>query len=186
MAWDEEVKKKLGSCGTGVKIGDGVFFAYPELCHLGNNVRIDRLSTITVGLHTGNNVQITVGAVLGGGKEQKIHMGDWTFIGYHSHIFTASESYDHLVNEYWHHGKNVKRGDVYIADYAGIASGVTVMPGVIIPDGCHIGANSFVYSGLEKGKLDPWSIYHGNPLNKIRSIDEDMIKREASEAEKHA
>src|SRR5690348_3158374 len=119
MGWDYSWHEKLGSVGKDVYIGDGVFFAHPELVHLGDRVRIDRLATITTALETGSDVQITVGAMLGGGKEQKICMGDWTFIGYHSHLFCASESYDHLVNEYWHHGKNVKRGDIYICDYAG-------------------------------------------------------------------
>ena len=37
-----------------------------------------------------------------------------------------------------------------------------VMPGVKIPEGCTIGAKSFVYS---KNNLQPWSVWIGNPLN---------------------
>jgi acetyltransferase-like isoleucine patch superfamily enzyme len=36
-----------------------------------------------------------------------------------------------------------------------------VLPGVTFPEGCTIGAKSFVYS---KSELNEWSVYLGNPL----------------------
>jgi acetyltransferase-like isoleucine patch superfamily enzyme len=60
---------------------------------------------------------------------------------------------------------------------------VVVMPNVKIPDGCTIGAKSFVYT---KNSLIPWSVWIGNPLifhknrNKENIIkfanDKDFIK----------
>lgn len=163
IGWDEEIKKTLGSCGTNVFIGHNVVFTNPSQVYLGNNVRIDPFSLITTSLITGDNIQICSHSVLGGGSRQTITMGNWSFIGYGSKLFTASEDYSGEygpVNEFW--GNNhVRRGDISILNYAGIASDVILMPGVILPEGCTIGAKSFVYT--HKNLLE-YSIFLGNPL----------------------
>jgi galactoside O-acetyltransferase len=167
MSWNEEIKKTLGSCGENVFIGDHVIFTNPKEIHLGNNVRIDPFTLITTALMTGNNVQITAGAVLGGGAKHMIILGNWTFIGYGSKLFCASEDYSGdfgPVNEFWGSNK-IFRGDITFKDFSGIASDVIVMPKVTIPEGCTIGAKSFVYSSEQ---LEEWSIFIGNPLIRHR------------------
>ena len=164
LGWNEEIKRELGSYGQNVFIGHNVLFTNPKNVHLGNNVRIDPFTLITTALETGDNIQICSHSVLGGGGEHKITLGDWTFIGYGSKLFCASEDYsgDHgPVNEFWGSNK-IFRGDIKLNNYAGIASDVMVMPGVEIPEGCTIGAKSFVYT---KNDLTEWSIYLGNPLS---------------------
>ena len=163
IGWNEEIKKELGSCGENVFIGHYVIFTNPKNVHLGNNVRIDPFTLITTALETGDNIQICSHAVLGGGSNHKITLGDWVFIGYGSKLFCASEDYSGEfgpVNEYW--GKNkIFRGDITFENYSGIASDVMVMPSVKIPEGCTVGAKSFIYT---KNILEPWNVYLGNPL----------------------
>ena len=164
LGWNEEVKKELGYCGTNVYIGHNTLFANPKKVFLGDNVRIAPFCWITSGLETGNNIQITSHVVIGGGSKQVVRLGNWCFIGYGSKLFCASEDYSGdygPVNEFWGNNK-VFRGDIEFSDYSGIASDVMVMPGVKIPEGCTIGAKSFVYS---KNNLQPWSVWIGNPLN---------------------
>ena len=60
---------------------------------LHDNVRIDPFTLITTSLEVGNYVQICSHVVLGGGSQHKITLGDWTFIGYGSKLFCASEDY---------------------------------------------------------------------------------------------
>lgn len=163
MSWDLEIKKQLGSCGEQVYIGHNVVFTNPREVHLGSRVRIDPFTLITTGLKTGNNIQICSHAVLGGGSKQSIILGDWTFIGYGSKLFTASEDYSGeygAVNEFWGSNK-IFRGNIEFKDYSGVASDTIVMPGVVLPKGVCIGAKSFVYTDKQ---LQPWGIYLGNPL----------------------
>lgn len=163
IGWNEEIKKELGSCGENVFIGNHVIFTNPKNVHLGNNVRIDPFTLVTTALETGDNIQICSHTVLGGGSKHKITLGDWVFIGYGSKLFCASEDYSGdfgPVNEYWGNNK-IFRGDITFENYSGIASDVMVMPGVKIPEGCTVGAKSFIYS---KNILEPWNVYIGNPL----------------------
>jgi galactoside O-acetyltransferase len=163
VGWNEEIKKHLGSCGENVFIGHNVVFTNPDKVHLGSNVRIDPFTLITTALQTGNNIQICSHTVLGGGNQHTITLGDWCFIGYGSKLFCASEDYSGNfgpVNEFWGSNK-IFRGDITFEDYSGIASDVMVMPGVIIPEGCTVGAKSFVYT---KNTLKPWGVYLGSPL----------------------
>jgi galactoside O-acetyltransferase len=148
--WNEEIKKELGYCGNNVFIGHNVVFTNPKNVHLGDNVRIDPFCLITTALEVGEYAQICSHAVLGGGAQHKITLGKWNFIGYGSKLFCASEDYSGdfgPVNEFWGN--------------SGIASDVVVLPGVTFPEGCTIGASSFVYS---KSELNEWSVYIGNPL----------------------
>lgn len=163
IGWDEEVKKSLGYCGSEVKIGFNTIFTNPKAVFLGDRVRIDPFCLITAGLKTGSNVQICSHTVFGGGDQQTITMGDWSFAGYGSQLFCGSESYDGdhgPINDYWG-GNKVFRGDIRFNDHSGVASSVIVMPGVELPIGCCIGAMSFVYKSTE---LKAWSVYIGNPL----------------------
>ena len=174
LGWNEKIKKNLGYCGKNVFIGQNVLFANPKLVHLGDNVRIDPFTWITTGLKTGNNIQICSHAVLSGGKEHTITLGDWCFIGYGSKLFCASEDYSGdygPVNDYWGQNK-IFRGDIIFNNFSGIASDVIVMPKVNLPEGCLIGAKSFVYT---KNNITPWSIWLGNPLKKHKRRNKNNV-----------
>lgn len=180
VGWNEEIKQTLGSYGTNVFIGHSVIFTNPDKVHLGNNVRIDPFTLITTGLRTGDNIQICSHAVLGGGCQHTITLGDWCFIGYGSKLFCASEDYsgeDGPVNEFW--GSNrIYRGDITFKTYSGIASDVMVMPKVTIPEGCTVGAKSFIHT---KNDLQPWGVYIGNPLRHIKARNQAAVKRLAKD-----
>ena len=123
QGWDEEIKEKLGSYGDNVFIGHHVKIINPERVKLGNNVRIDPFTLITTGLETGDNIQITGSTVFGGGSEHTITLGDWTFVGYGSKLFCASEDYSGdygPVNDFWGSNK-IFRGDIKFNDFSGIA-----------------------------------------------------------------
>lgn len=172
--WDEEIKKQFKYCGKNVFIGMNVIFTNPSEVVLGDNVRIDPFNLITSKLEVGNYVQICSHSVLGGGANQKITMGDWTFIGYGSKLFCASEDYSGNqgpVNEFWGNNK-IYRGDITLKNYSGIASDVMVLPGVTIPEGCTVGAKSFIYTD---SILTDWSVYFGNPLKFQKSRNKKKV-----------
>lgn len=157
MAWSDSVKRSLGSCGENVFIDETVRFARPNDVHLGNRTRIAFGCYISTPLHTFSDVQIEPMAVLAG--RQAVIMENWTFVGFHSRIFTTSEDYsgEHgPVNQFW--GKNrASEGVVQFKDHSGIASNVTVFPGVLFPEGATVGADSMVRSA---DPLVPWFVHY--------------------------
>ena len=174
IGWNEDIKKDLKYCGENVFIANNVLFANPKGVVLHDNVRIDPFSLITTQLEVGSYVQICSHTVLSGGKQQKIILGDWTFIGYGSKLFCSSEDYggDYgPVNEFWGSNK-IFRGDIIFNDYSGIASDVIVFPKVNIPIGCTVGAKSFVYT---KNDLKEWSVFIGNPLKFHKERNKENI-----------
>lgn len=174
IGWDEDIKKELGYCGNNVYIGRNVIFTNPKKVILGDNVRIDPFCLITTELEVGSYAQICSHAVLGGGAQHKITLGKWNFIGYGSKLFCASEDYSGEygpVNEFWGNNK-IFRGNITFKDYSGIASDVVVLPEVTFPEGCTIGASSFVYS---KSELLEWSVFLGNPLKFHKNRNKENV-----------
>jgi len=176
MTWNEKIKKKLGSCGEHVFIGENVIFTNPSGVIIEDRVRIDPFTLITTNLVVGSNSHICSHVVLGGGSAQKIVLAGWNFIGYGSKLFTASEDYSGEfgpVCEFWGNNK-IYRGDIIFESYSGIASDVIVFPNVLLPEGCAIGAKSLIHT---KAYLQSWTIFIGNPLKRWGSRDRDMIKK---------
>jgi acetyltransferase-like isoleucine patch superfamily enzyme len=176
IGWNEEIKNDLGYCGENVYIGQNVVFTNPEHVILHDNVRIDPFTLITTALEVGRYVQICSHAVLGGGSDHKITLGDWSFIGYGSKLFCASEDYsgdEGPVNEFWGSNK-IYRGNITFKDYSGVASDVMVFPGVTVPEGCTVGAKSLIHT---KNNLSEWGVYIGSPpvLHKTRN-KENVLK----------
>lgn len=177
IGWNEEVKSELKSCGTNVHIGHNVIIVNPSKVSLGNNVRIDPFTLITGSLTTGNNVHICSHVVLG--STEGITLGDWTFVGYGSKLFTASEDYSGKygpVNDFWGHNK-VFKGPIEFKKYSGVASDVVVFPGVTLPEGCTIGASSMV----RNRPLEEYSVYFGSPLELVKRRDKEAVQRLAAE-----
>ena len=49
-----------------------------------------------------------------------------------------------------------------------------VFPKVIIPEGCTVGAKSFVYT---KNDLQPWGVYLGNPVKLHKPRNKENVIR---------
>lgn len=174
IGWNEEIKKQFKYCGKNVFIGHNTIFTNPKEVVIYDNVRIDPFTLITTGLEVHSNVQICSHAVLGGGSKHKITLGNWTFVGYGSKLFCASEDYSGdfgPVNEFWGNNK-IFRGNIEIKDFGGIASDVMIFPGVTIPEGTTVGAKSMVRLSTE---LNPWSIYLGSPLKFHKERNKEKI-----------
>jgi acetyltransferase-like isoleucine patch superfamily enzyme len=170
LGWNDSIKKELAYCGEQVFIGHNVFFTAPSKVFLEDRVRIDPFTFVTTGLRVGSNSQICAFSMLGGGAAHTITLRGWNFIGYGSRLFCTSEDYSGdygPVNQYWGNNKS-ENGDILLEKYAGIASEVMVFPNVVVPEGCCIGAKSFIHAD---STLEPWTVMIGNPpvLHKKRN-----------------
>lgn len=176
MGWNEEIKKSLKYCGENVFIGHHTIFTNPSEVVLHDNVRIDPFCLITTALEVNSYTQICSHAVLGGGRQHKINLMGWNFIGYGSKLFCASEDYsgeEGPVNEFWGNNK-IYRGDITFEKYSGVASDVIVFPKVLLPTGCTIGAKSLVHT---KAELKEWSVYLGNPVTFFKPRNKENVVR---------
>ena len=175
--WDEEVKKEFEYCGNNVFIGKYCVFTNPSKVRIYDNVRIDPFGLFTTALDIESYSQICSHVVLGGGSKHIIRLKGNNFIGYGSKLFCGSEDYSGkhgLVNDFWFENE-VRHGDITFEKSSGVASDVMVFPGVVLPEGCCIGAKSLVHS---KQHLNEWSVWYGNPLKQkmIRPKQEPIIK----------
>lgn len=67
-------------------------------------------------------------------------------------------------------------GDVTFGNYTACGSNAVVMPDNEVPVGTVIGALSFVPARFS---FQPWSVYAGTPIRRIRSRNRDEVLRQA-------
>ena len=128
-----DYESKLAEIGRNVVIEDGVRIFFPENVHIGDDVYIGH------------------DTILKGYFDQKLKIGDGTWIGPQCFIYAA--------------------GGIIIGENVGIGPGVTIMSsghqvlnspepilhrpidfaGVVLGDGCDIGANSVILMGVTIG-----------------------------------
>jgi galactoside O-acetyltransferase len=161
----ENVRKKLASCGEGVKLHPLSKVCLPEKVELDDFCRLGDFSFIWGGngVKIGKHTDFQVHSVIWGGGECVI--GDYVSIGLGSILLTAVYSHKeglrmvdglpegHALGLY---GKLVIEDDVYVGAHC------TVLPDITVGEGAILGAGSLVNKDVE-----PWSIVVGSPARKI-------------------
>jgi galactoside O-acetyltransferase len=113
-----------------------------------------------------------------------ITLGDFSNLSQGIRIYSRSDDYsgEHLTNptvpaEYTH----VTRGRVHLHKHVIVGSGSVILPQVEIGEGSAVGALSLV-----KRSLDPWGIYAGAPVRRLKArstkllaLEEDLIRQSA-------
>ena len=69
--------------------------------------------------------------------------------------------------------KNIIYGKVIIKKHSIIGSGTTILPNVTLEEGTSVGANSLVNKSTE-----PWGIYIGSPIRRLKDRKKDLLKLE--------
>jgi acetyltransferase-like isoleucine patch superfamily enzyme len=163
----------LKSCGKNVIIGKTVRIRYPHLVSIGDNVIIDDFCYISTALEIGNNVHISSGCKVIGGKDCKLIMED--FSTFSPNVVIAAGSDDYMAGiatplvpaEY---KGNVEYGTTKIGRHCIVGSGSVLLPNVTMKTGSAVGALSLVKTDLEE-----WFLYAGVPAKKIRQRDQKSI-----------
>lgn len=171
--------EKMGfkSLGENVLISDKASIYFPEKITIGNNVRIDDFCVLSAGegyINIGNYIHIAVfSAIFGGGG---VIIEDFSGISSRSVIYSTTDDYsgEYLTNptipdKY----KNIIYGKVIIEKHSIIGTGTIILPGVTLEEGTAIGANSLVLKSTE-----PWCIYAGSPVKKIKTRSKNLLKLE--------
>lgn len=139
-----------------------------DFCYFSTKVRIGRLS------HVAN------GCSVGGGGTHTFTLGDYSSLSSGVKIWCASDDFARSLIFLPPAGtEDVKEfvvsGDVTIGDCTGIGANTVVMPSNTIPEGTAIGALSFVPPNFP---FEPWSVYAGIPIRRVRQRDRDAVLRQ--------
>ena len=120
---------------------------------LGNNVTIERMSTIIctavirnkgVGISIGNNTGINQGAYIGG--QGGVSIGDYVIVGPGVKIFSEDHQFsgeDYIKNQ------GEKRGKVIIGDNCWLGSNVTILAGVKLGEKTIVAAGAVVNNSFD-------------------------------------
>jgi len=146
---------------------------------IGKHCRIDAFCIISIGeegIEIGDYVHIAAGVYLYGGGG-KITIGDFTFLSPRATLLTSTDDMSGgalvgptIPGEY----RNVRKGPITLEDYAGVATGGVVLPGVTLHTGAVLGALS-----LAKKDVPPWQVVAGPNQRVVGTRDRQEIESKA-------
>lgn len=171
--------------GRNVKIHSRSSIYGVENISIGDNVRIDDFTVIVASGHLdiGSHVQITNFCYLG--AKYGIRLEDFVGIGCGTRIYTSSDDYygEKLTNitvpsEF----TGGIKGRVVLQKHVIVGANCVILPACTIGEGAAIGALSLVVKDIE-----PWGIYCGIPVKRLRARKRDLLllERELKEEEGH-
>ncbi len=169
---DELTAMNFKHLGKNVKISNKASIYNPELISIDDNSRIDDFCVLSGNISIGKNVHIAVFCNLAGG-EKGIIMEDFSGLAYSVNVFTQSDDYTgkSLTNptvpdKY----KLETKKQVVLKKHVIVGAGSLIFPGVILEEGCSVGAMSLVTRSTE-----PWKIYSGIPAKPIKDRRKDLL-----------
>jgi galactoside O-acetyltransferase len=178
MAWLTKEQLELLSfkkLGRNVKISSKASLYNTELWEVGDNVRIDDFCVVSGKVVFGRNIHITVFCNIAGGTEG-VTFDDFSVAAYGCHVFSQSDDYTGLTltnstvpAEY----KKERKEKVHIGRHCILGTKSIVFPGVIMAEGCSLGAMSMLTKSTE-----PWNIYYGIPAKKQKERKKNMLELE--------
>jgi len=164
---------KFKAIGKNVTIGKNVYFRYPELIEIGDNVIIDDFCYFTTALSIGNYVHIGPHCTCIGGSQSKLIMKDFSGFSAGCRIICGSDDYTTgLTNPnipIQFRGKT-KIGEIVLGKHAVLGTNTVVHPLVTIGEGAATGSLTLVTKDLEA-----WGIYIGSPAKKFKDREKDII-----------
>lgn len=158
--------------GRNVQVSDKASIYNAEQIEIGDNSRIDDFCVISGKVRIGRNVHIAPFCLLAGG-ELGIDLEDFSGLAYQVQIFSQSDDYSGrtLTNPTvpGMYKSETKRA-VSLGRHVIVGAGSMVFPGVVIAEGCSVGAMTLVNKSTQ-----PWGIYVGNPARRVKERKKDLL-----------
>lgn len=179
--YDEHELKNAGfrALGKNVRIAKNCVMVGIGNIEIGDNVRIDGFCSVVVPeggwLRIGRYIHIGSYCLLSAGDG--IVLGDFSGLSQGAKIYSRSDDYsgDHLTNPTIPKKfTGVTGGEVTLGRHVIVGSGSVILPKVAIGEGSSVGALSLVSKSL-----DPWGVYAGRPVRKIKSRSQRLLELEA-------
>ncbi len=165
----------LKSCGKNVIIGKTVRIRYPEFVEIGDNVIIDDFTYISTALTLEDNVHISSGVKIIGGKQSYVKMKEFSTLAPNVVVSAGSDDYVGGIATPMvplKYKGNVEIGEIIIGRHSIVGANSVILPNVTFEEGACVGALSLV-----KNDLCTWTLYAGIPAREIKKRDKKKIIR---------
>lgn len=165
--------RKLKRCGKNVIIGKTVRIRYPELVEIGDNVIIDDFTYISTQLILHDNVHISSGTKIIGGRNALVEMKKYSTTAPNVVLSAGTDDYiggiatPMVPMEY---KGDAVIGNIILNRHCIVGAGSVVLPNVTFQDGACLGALS-----LANRDLEPWKLYGGIPARYLKDRDKMKI-----------
>jgi dTDP-4-amino-4,6-dideoxy-D-glucose acyltransferase len=179
MSWltrDELIEMGFGSLGRNVLLSSKGSYYNTKNIYLGDNVRIDDFCIVSAGeggIRIGRNVHISAFASIVG--QAPIDFEDFSGISNKVAVFSSTDDFvkgmtNPTIPDRF---RRLKHIPVRLGRHAVVGSNSVLLPGSELAEGTSVGALSVV-----RGKLEPWSVYMGNPVKRIMARSRRIIDLE--------
>jgi len=165
----------LKSLGSDVRISDKASIYNADQISIGDHSRIDDFCVISGKVSIGRNVHIAVFCNVAGGSEG-ITLDDFAGLAYGCQVFSQSDDYSgrSLTNPTVPAlFKQETKKAIHIGRHCIVGTNSLIFPGVILGEGCSVGAMSMVTKSTEA-----WHIYSGVPAKKLKTRHRDLLTLE--------
>ncbi len=172
---DELVKMGFKHLGKNIKVSTKASIYDPELIQIGDNSRIDDFCVISGKVIIGRYCHITPMCLIAGGKPG-VFLDDFCTLAYGVKVFSQSDDYsgEFLTNSLIPKKfKQEKFLPVHINKHVIIGASSVVLPGVVIAEGCSVGAMTLVNK-----TTSPWGVYVGSPAKRLKERKKDLLQLE--------
>jgi acetyltransferase-like isoleucine patch superfamily enzyme len=165
--------KELKSCGRNVIIGKTVRIRYPESVEIGDNVIIDDFTYISTTLKIHDNVHLSAGCKIIGGKKAFVEMKEFSTLAPNVVLSAGSDDYiggiatPMVPMEF---KGNTIIGSIILNKHCIVGAGSVVLPNVVFKEGACLGALS-----LANKQLDEYSLYAGIPAKFLKRRNKEEI-----------
>jgi galactoside O-acetyltransferase len=165
---------KLKSCGKHVIIGKTVRIRYPELVEIGDNVIIDDFTYISTQLKIHDNVHISSGSKIIGGRGALVEMKEFSTLA--PNVILSAGTDDYVGGIATPMVPMEFKGDAIIGNiilnkHCIVGAGAVVLPNVTFHEGACVGALS-----LANKDLEAWKLYAGIPARMIKERNREQIQ----------
>ncbi len=163
------------SLGRNVRISSRAAIYNADQIAIGDNSRIDDFCVLSGRVSLGRNVHIAVFCNIAGGSEG-VMLDDFAGLAYGCHVFSQSDDYSGLTltnptvpSQY----KQETKKSVHIGRHCIVGTQSLVFPGVVLGEGCAVGAMSMVTRSTQE-----WSVYAGIPATRRKSRVRNLLELE--------
>jgi acetyltransferase-like isoleucine patch superfamily enzyme len=161
-------------------ISPNIRVRHPDEFEVGANSIIDDYCYFSTRIRIGEWSHIATGCSVAGGRERLFVLGSFSSLSAGVRVWCTSDDFVNDVvtiipADLGAIKEHVLSGDVVMGDYTAVGANSVVMPRNTIPEGCAIGALSFVPTEFS---FEPWTVYAGIPIRRIALRNRDAVLRQ--------
>lgn len=165
----------FASLGRGVKISDKASIYDADQIEIGDFSRIDDFCVLSGQISIGRNVHIAALSLVSGGRAG-VALEDFTGLAYGAKVIAQSDDYSGATLTNPTVPAALKReiqAPVTLGRHTILGAGAIVLPGVIMGEGCSVGAGSVV-----RESVPAWSMMAGVPAKFIKRREQGLLVHE--------